>query len=202
MNMRPSSMRLIQRVFLGMGIVLLVYAAGSIAYAEIYQRYASRKFMEPGFATEGPDLPDLAEGDIVGKLEIARSGISVMVLQGVEEGSLRLGAGHVPGTPLPPIDGNVAVAAHRDTFFRKLEGIRHGDHIQFSTRAGTFGYIVTYTEIVDPEDTQVIESRGVPELTLISCYPFYYVGAAPHRFIVHAIPAKPLHGSFQGEFHD
>jgi sortase A len=195
-------MRLIQRGFLGMGIVLLVYAAGSIAYAEIYQRYESEKFMEPGIATARPGFPDLAEGDIVGKLEIPRSGISVMVLQGVEEDSLRLGAGHVPGTPLPGIDGNVAVAAHRDTFFRRLEGIRPGDPIQFSTRAGTFEYVVTSTEIVEPEDTRVIESRGVPELTLISCYPFYYVGAAPHRFIVHAIPAKPSRGSFQGEFHD
>jgi sortase A len=114
----------------------------------------------------------------------------VVVLQGVEEDTLHLGAGHVPGTPLPGIEGNVAIAAHRDTFFRKLAGVLPQDHIQLSTRSGKFEYLVTSTEIVEPDNTRVIESRGVPELTLISCFPFYFVGAAPQRFIVHAIPAS------------
>ena len=179
-------MRLAQRGLLGSGIAILGYAGGSIAYAQIYQRYESATFMREVVA-EKP-APDLIEGDIVGKLEIPRIGISVMVLQGVDEDTLHLGAGHVPGTPLPGIEGNVAIAAHRDTFFRKLEGVQPQDIIQFSTRSGTFGYRVAFTEIVEPEDTRVIESRGVPELTLISCFPFYFVGAAPHRFIVHAVP--------------
>ena len=129
---------------------------------------------------------DLSEGDVIGKLEIPQIGISVMVLQGVKEETLRLGAGHVPGTPLPGADGNSAIAAHRDTFFRKLKRIRAGDRIQFLTVRGTAQYVVDSTEIVEPADTQVMESRGRPELTLISCYPFYFVGAAPRRFIVHA----------------
>lgn len=187
MNMRW--LRFAQRTLLGTGIAILVYAGGSIAYAEIYQRYESAAFKTLSSAGETP-APDLTEGDIVGKLEIPRVGISVMVLQGVEEGTLHLGAGHVPGTPLPGIEGNVAIAGHRDTFFRKLEGIQPGDHIEFSTRSGIFSYTVSFTEIVEPQDTRVIESRGVPELTLISCYPFYFIGAAPHRFIVRAIPAR------------
>jgi sortase A len=113
-----------------------------------------------------------------------------MVLQGVEEGTLLLGAGHVPGTPLPGREGNSVIAGHRDTFFRKLEGIRPGDSVQFSTLRGASEYVVESTEIVEPDETRVMESRGITELTLISCYPFYFVGAAPHRFIVHAVPAR------------
>src|SRR5207244_8091714 len=106
---------------------------------------------------------DLTEGDVIGKLEISRIGIAVMVLQGVDENTLRLGAGHVPGTPLPGIEGNVAIAAHRDSFFRKLEGILPSDHIRFSTRSGMFEYVVKSTEIVEPEATRVMESRCVTE---------------------------------------
>jgi|ERR1051326_3889187 sortase A len=81
-----------------------------------------------------------------------------------------------PGTAIP--------------FFRKLEGIQAGDRVQFSTVRGTSEYVVESTEIVQPDKTRVMESRGIAELTLISCYPFYSLGAAPHRFIVHALPAR------------
>jgi LPXTG-site transpeptidase (sortase) family protein len=131
----------------------------------------------------------LREGDVIGKLEVPRIGISVIVLQGIENHTLIVGAGHIPGTPLPGADGNVAIAAHRDTFFRKLEGIIAGDRIDFATVRRTYEYVVDSTEIVDPEDTQAMESRARPELTLITCYPFYFVGAAPKRFIVHAQPS-------------
>ena len=94
----------------------------------------------------------------------------------------------MPGTPLPDAEGNVAIAAHRDTFFRKLEEIRPGDSIQVATVGRTYDYVVGSTETVDPEDTRVLESRARSELTLITCYPFYFVGAAPKRFIVHALP--------------
>src|SRR5205823_5332873 len=83
------------------------------------------------------------------------------------------------------------LAGHRDTFFRKLQGIRAGDRIQFSTVRTKFDYVVQSTEIVEPDDTRPMESHGYKELTLISCFPFYFVGSAPHRFIVHAIPATP-----------
>jgi len=192
-------MRFTYRFFFAVGFITLAYTAGTIAYSELYQRYQSWKFdhridtpltREAAMVVAIAAKPDLTEGDLIGKLVIPRIGISVMVLQGVEEATLRLGAGHVPGTPLPDTEGNVAIAAHRDTFFRKLAGILPLDHIQFSTAAGTFEYVVTSTEIVEPEDTRAMESRGLPELTLISCYPFYFVGAAPKRFIVHAIPAN------------
>jgi sortase A len=151
------------------------------------QEAAAPKVIKAGIVEEAAGL---REGEVVGKLEIARIGISVMVLQGIENDTLIVGAGHVPGTPLPGADANVVIAAHRDTFFRKLEGIIAGDSIQFETLRGTYEYVVDSTEIVDPEDTQVMESRARSELTLITCYPFYFVGAAPKRFVVHAQPSR------------
>ena len=194
--MRSSVLRFAQRLFLGVGFVMLVYVAGTAAYAGIYQRYQSWTFEEevaaPKVIKAGivDEAVDLREGDLVGKLEVPRMGISVMVLQGTEEDTLIVGAGHVPGTPLPGAEGNVAIAAHRDTFFRKLEGILPGDSIQVATVRQIYKYVVDSTEIVDPEDTQVMESRARSELTLITCYPFYFIGAAPKRFIVHAQPLK------------
>jgi sortase A len=201
-------LRFVQRLFLWLGVASLVYAGGTAAYAAVYQSYQSWKFEQARVRAIAPNLEreaatpkvskapiveeaaGLREGDVVGKLDVLRIGISVMVLQGIETYTLIVGAGHVPGTPVPGDDGNVVISAHRDTFFRKLEGIMVGDSIQFATVRGTYQYVVDSTEIVDPEDTQVMESRGRSELTLITCYPFYFVGAAPKRFVVHARPMR------------
>ncbi len=94
----------------------------------------------------------------------------------------------MPGTPLPGVKGNVVLAGHRDTFFRKLSGIMKNDRIEVSTATRRYQYMVTSTEIVDPQNTRMMESGSGSELTLITCYPFYYVGSAPKRFIVHAVP--------------
>jgi sortase A len=189
---RSSALRFAQRLFLWLGVGALAYAGGTAAYAGAYQRYQSWKFEQALTATRAikaeivEDTAEFREGAIVGKLEVPRIGISVMVLQGIENNTLVVGAGHVQGTPLPGAAGNVAIAAHRDTFFRNLEDIRPGDSIQVATVSRTFEYIVDSTEIVDPDDIRVMESRGRSELTLITCYPFYFVGPAPKRFIVHA----------------
>ena len=218
--MHSSVLRFAHRLFLSLGVATLVYVGGTAAYAVVYQRYQSWKFegalvtatarnlkrarvsaiagnlkleaVAPTVIKAGivEEAAGLREGDVVGKLEVPRIGISVMVLQGIENDTLTVGVGHVPGTPLPGADANVVIAAHRDTFFRKLEGIMVGDSIHFATLRGTYEYIVDSTEIVDPEDTQVMESRARAELTLITCYPFYFVGAAPKRFIVHAQPSS------------
>jgi sortase A len=195
MKLHSPVWRVVQRGLLWFGIGALAYAGGTASYADIYQRYQSWRFEQVVGVSDRVEAgilegtADLQEGDLVGKLEIARVGISVMVLQGVEEHTLIAGAGHVPGTSMPGADGNVVIAAHRDTFFRKLKGILPGDRIQIVTFGGSYEYIVDSVEIVSPEDTQVMESRAYRELTLITCYPFYFVGAAPDRFIVHARPA-------------
>ena len=110
---------------------MLMYAGGSLVYGRVSQMEASRRFDRDVFAVTGH--PDLAEGDLIGRLEVPRLRISVMVLQGVEDRTLVAGAGHVPGTPSPGSDGNVVIAAHRDTFFRTLERVVPGDRIQIDT---------------------------------------------------------------------
>lgn len=182
-------LRFIQQLLVGVGVVTLAYVGGTLAYAGIYQQHQSWQFDQAvaefqANATERTG--DLKAGDLVGRLEVPRIGVSVMVHHGVEEHILTVGAGHVPATPLPGAQGNAVIAGHRDTFFRKLEGILPGDIIEVSTVGGTHQYVVDSTTIVQPEDTQVMESRGRPELTLITCYPFYFVGNAPQRFIVHS----------------
>jgi sortase A len=181
--------RFIQRLLLWIGLGMLAYSGGTVAYGAIQQKYLSWIFHQKAGKPAG--ALQLQEGGLVGKLEIPRVGISVMILQGSEEATLTVGAGHVAGTPFPGAEGNVAIAAHRDTYFRNLKGIRTGDSIHFSTMQGSYDYVVDSTETVDPGNTRVLESRARRELTLITCYPFYFVGSAPKRFIVHARPAEP-----------
>jgi sortase A len=127
----------------------------------------------------------LEDGSLIGRIEIPRVGVSAVVLEGVDTKALRRGVGHIPETARPGV-GNVGLAAHRDSFFRGLKDIRKNDIIRLQTLEGTFQYRVEWTEIVKPEDTEVLADNGTSELTLVTCYPFYYVGSAPKRFIVRA----------------
>jgi sortase A len=113
-----------------------------------------------------------------------------MIMEGIDGRTLRRAVGHIPGTPLPGQQGNVAIAGHRDTFFRPLRNIKHDDEITLTTLAGSYRYVVDSTQVVEPEDTQVLDDSGGTILTLVTCYPFYFVGPAPKRFIVraHKIP--------------
>ena len=129
---------------------------------------------------------DLEEGALIGRIEIPRVGVSAIVLHGIGNKTLRRGVGHIPGTPLPEHGGNFGLAGHRDSFFRALKDIREDDTIELTTLNGTFEYKVEWTKIVEPRDTYVLEDEGAPSLTLVTCYPFYYVGSAPKRFIVRA----------------
>jgi sortase A len=142
-------------------------------------------FSAPG-ATAAPAPPKLGEGTLVGRLEIPRLGLSAIVLEGIEARTLRHGAGHIPGTALPVQNGNVGIAGHRDSFFRALKDIGNNDIITMTTPEGTYRYEVEWTRIVTPDDTEVLDDPGKPALTLVTCYPFYYVGSAPKRFIVRA----------------
>lgn len=138
-------------------------------------------------AAEASAPPKLEEGALVGRLEIPRVGVSSIVLEGVGSRTLRRGIGHIPGTALPFQNGNVGLAGHRDSFFRALKDIGKNDIVTFTTPEGTFRYQVEWTRIVLPKDTEVLENPGPPALTLVTCYPFYYVGSAPKRFIVRAV---------------
>lgn len=133
-----------------------------------------------------PAVPPVPIGSLIGRMEIPRIGISVMVLEGDSVGVLEEAAGHVPATAFPGGRGNVVIAGHRDTFFRALREIRKDDQITFTTTQGVYSYQVASTEKVGPEDVQVLSDPGYPVLTLITCYPFNFIGPAPKRFIVRA----------------
>jgi len=131
--------------------------------------------------------PKLEEGALVGRLDIPRIGVSSIVLEGVEPSTLRRGVGHIPGTGLPFQRGNVGIAGHRDSFFRALKDVDKNDLVELTTPAATYRYRVEWTRIVEPEDTAVLADPGASALTLVTCYPFYYIGSAPERFVVRAV---------------
>jgi sortase A len=137
---------------------------------------------EPG--RTGPE--SLLVGAPVGILEIVRVGLSGVVVEGDNEGVLDRAIGHLPDTPLPWQSGNSAIAAHRDALFRPLRHVRSGDLVRMKTPYGDFDYRVRETLIVAPEDLWVLDATPTAMLTLISCYPFDYIGSAPERFIVRA----------------
>jgi sortase A len=125
-------------------------------------------------------------GKPIGLLEIPRLGLSSVVIEGDDVAALLLGVGHLADTPLPWHGGNSVLAAHRDTFFRPLAGIRRNDLITFSTADAEFEYVVKETMIVESTAVEVLDPTDTATLTLITCYPFDYIGPAPNRFIVRA----------------
>jgi len=133
-----------------------------------------------------PRKPAPPPQGLVGRIEVPRVDVSAIVREGVDSRTLRRAAGHVPGTAMPGDPGNVAIAAHRDTFFRGLRDIRLKDTIRLTTPHGTYEYVVRSTQIVKPTAVEVLNPDRERELTLITCYPFNYIGHAPKRFIIKA----------------
>ena len=152
-----------------------------------FQRKAEETREDERFTPEAA----LDEGALIGRIEIPRVGVSAIILHGTGPKTLRRGVGHIPGTPLPEHGGNFGLAGHRDSFFRPLKDIRKGDVIELTTLDGTFDYKVEWTKIVTPEETYVLGDEGTPSLTLVTCYPFHYIGSAPKRFIVRAHRIQP-----------
>jgi len=132
----------------------------------------------------GPQ-PGAARG-VIGRLELPRLRLSVMTREGTDAATLRRAVGHIPRTALPGEPGNAAFAGHRDTFFRKLRDVKRGDDILITTARGRHHYVVRETRVVQPTDVSVLEPTGAAVLTLVTCYPFNYIGPAPERFIVRA----------------
>lgn len=213
--MKKSSLRWVERALIAIGVLCVGIWAWSWIDAKVYQYRESRLLEEAvnaraaasaaSAASETDSLGTFREasappapeekkeqsqpgeaGSLVGRIEIPRLDVSAIVLEGVDKKTLRRGVGRIPETALPGNGGNVGLAAHRDSFFRGLKDIRKNDIITLKTLDDTYYYRVSWTEIVLPKDTHVLADSGVPELTLVTCYPFYYVGSAPKRFIVRA----------------
>ena len=123
-------------------------------------------------------------------LRIPKIELEVPVLEGTDDLSLNRGVGWIAGTARPDQHGNVGIAGHRDGFFRGLKDISVGDKLELQTVASTEEYIVDEIEIVSPQDSSVLRPRPQTSLTLVTCYPFYFVGSAPQRYIVHAVLAN------------
>ena len=121
--------------------------------------------------------------------------LTAMVREGIDRDTLQLAIGHIPTTPLPGQTGNVGVAGHRDTFFRGLGDLRTQDEIHFSTLSGDFKYVVESLIVVEPDNVAVLAPSSENVLTLVTCYPFSYVGTAPKRFVVRARQVSPQTGS-------
>jgi sortase A len=120
-------------------------------------------------------------------LRIPRIGIEAPVLEGSDDVTLNRGVGHIEDTAAPGASGNIGLAGHRDGFFRALKDILPGDALDVETIAGLTHYRVQRIWIVDPDDVSVLDPTPAPSVTLVTCYPFYFVGSAPDRFIVRAV---------------
>lgn len=169
--------------FLAVGLLALGYAGYVVVDAHTYQAYEQTKF-EAASLSQAPRL--LVEGGVIGEIQVARLHLKAIVVQGDSHAILRRAVGHVPETALPGTPGNVVLAGHRDTFFRPLRNIRLGDAITLKTQDGAFQYLVESTEVVPASDMEVLNASSSRILTLVTCFPFDYIGAAPNRFVVRA----------------
>jgi sortase A len=122
-------------------------------------------------------------------LRIRRIGLEVPILEGTDDWTLNRAAGHIEDTAAPGADGNCGIAGHRDGFFRPLKDVVAGDVIEIETPRGVTAYRIERTWIVGPEDVSVLDPTPVSAVTLVTCYPFYFVGSAPQRYIVRAVRA-------------
>jgi sortase A len=163
--------------------------------AKLYQARETRQFQQqmkdfkPAITSKGrvQDVSVHSSTEkTLGEIELTRIGVAAMILEGTDARTLRRAVGHIPGTAFPGQSGNVAIAGHRDTFFRALRNVRLDDEITLTTLDGSYRYRVDSIKVVGPEDTKVLDYSSEDILTLVTCYPFYFVGPAPRRFIVRA----------------
>ncbi|MBZ5727394.1 MAG: class D sortase [Acidobacteriia bacterium] len=211
----PAPRTVLRYIFLAVAIACLgVYSYAYLARV-LYQSYESRLFdrlPERGAAAlaaakdqitpivpAGRTSPESVSSSkrpaltaLIGRLSVPRLHWSAMVREGIDRNTLQLAVGHIPATPLPGQPGDVGVAGHRDTFFRALKDLRTRDEIQFSTASGDFHYVVESIIVVEPNYVGVLARSSEKVLTLVTCYPFSYIGNAPRRFIVRARQVPPL----------
>jgi sortase A len=175
-------------ILLGSGAVLLFLGGRELVLSTTGQQDAAQAFAES--AASGPNYNPVSlqvtKGDTVARLLIPRLGAVLFVVEGTDEEQLRRGPGHMPSTVLPGAVGNCVIAGHRDTHFRVLKDIRKGDAVILEDAAGSHVYRVRKTSVVSASDSSSLEPTRDPRLNLITCYPFYYVGPAPKRFVVEA----------------
>jgi sortase A len=194
-----------QRALSACAVLLLGYCGFVLADTWVFQRRETvdldrllrerrasiETTAQPGSHPSRNGAPAALMSGLIGRIEIPRLHLSAIVAEGIGITTLRRAVGHIPGTALPGEPGNVGLAGHRDTFFRPLKDLRVGDQIQFSTASGKFQYVVESTIIVEPDNIGVLAPSPENVLTLVTCYPFSYIGAASRRWIVTARQVSP-----------
>jgi sortase A len=191
---RPSSRWMfLEKVLLVVAVLALGWYGLSVAESSVYQLWQGRALDEQlREHMRGLDRTverGVPPGAVLGRLEIPRLALSVIIREGEDPRTLRLAVGHLPGTAWPGRPGNAAIAGHRDTFFGTLRHIERQDEIVVTTSNDVSRYVVVSTRVVHPDDVSVLKSTDESVLTLVTCYPFLYVGRAPQRFIVRAVLA-------------
>jgi sortase A len=196
---RGAARRWIASLLLVAGVAMLAWSAAFVIDARVSQDTARRSLelaaRAPAAArsdegTHALHLPmaarSAARGSPIAELLIPRVHLSSIVLHGSDAQTLRRGPGHLEDTPLPGQPGNVAIAGHRDTFFRELRDVQVGDDIYLNTPQGQFHYQIAWTRVVGAHDVGVVAPTTDDALTLVTCFPFWVFGPAPDRFVVRA----------------
>ena len=193
---RDSLLRWVERGLLGVGIGLAAWCAVVLVEARFHSQLpipaataplkVTQTLILPGEGGGAAPRPAPSAGTLIGRLEAPTVKMSATVLEGSDDGTLSRGAGHIEDTPFPGEPGNVGIAGHRDTVFRPLRHIQVGDPLQLTTADKLYTYKISKTVIVGPDDVYVLDPTDTPTLTLVTCYPFDFVGHAPKRFIVQA----------------
>ena len=182
---------MLARVLVLLGVGLLTYVGWHYAEEAITQRQLTTELrlaqQRAPRAVSGTDAVRPPSSPFPWLVLIPRLGMSVAVVDGADDDRLRVAAGRIPGTGLPGRPGTIGIAAHRDTFFRRLRDIRIRDRVLLETAGRDFTYRVVSTTIVEPEDTWVLQPGREQVLVLVTCYPFVFVGHAPQRFVVRAV---------------
>ncbi len=177
---------------LGYCAIIAVEASRYQYWAREQMRQATLILPEPSITQDSVTMsqPATLRADsamaLVGKIDIPQVQVSAMVAEGTSPGVLRVAVGHIKGTALPGQTGNVAFAAHRDTFFRHLGELKSGDLIRITVSGRQYLYSVSFIDVVSPDETWVLQPSTGQLLTLVTCYPFHYVGPAPKRFVIRA----------------
>lgn len=214
-----------ERLLVLSGLLLIFAYVAVRIYSAVYSRATIRAFWRnqavtssqpgnsfprnsgiPDFRLWSPQRIEAYQASLIanvppplGVLRIPSLRIEVSVLEGTDDLTLNRGVGHIDGTPLPGEGGNIGVAGHRDGFFRGLKDVRVGDSVDLYTENGSSRYVVDEIRIVPPEDVSVLGPRSRPSITLVTCYPFYFVGSAPLRYIVHASTEYPINLKASGQ---
>jgi sortase A len=183
-----------------LGVFLLAMYLKNQVEAQAFQSAQSNRLESAVLETQAenrvaatPQTPPpakLAKG-VIGRIEIPRLKISAIIAEGVDTPTLKRAVGHIPSTRLPGEAGNVGLAAHRDGFFRGLGEVKKGDLIRIVTPRETYSYHVEWGEVMEPQRVDVLDSTKERWITLVTCYPFNWIGKAPRRFIVRAEQFEP-----------